>query len=75
MGTCGLCKCQVTEGGGEVLPTEKPHLSRKEQKENVHLSCQVKVRQDMKVVIPEEIFGVKKWECEVVSNCNVANIY
>ena len=71
-GTCGLCKCQVTEGGGEVLPTEKPHLSRKEQKENVHLSCQVKVRQDMKVVIPEEIFGIKKWECEVVSNCNVA---
>ena len=71
-GTCGLCKCQITEGGGEVLPTEKPHLSRKEQMNNVHLSCQVKVRQDMKVQIPDEVFGIKKWECEVVSNCNVA---
>ncbi|MFA6933331.1 MAG: NADH:ubiquinone reductase (Na(+)-transporting) subunit F [Bacteroidales bacterium] len=71
-GTCGLCKCQVTEGGGEVLPTEKPHLSRKEQMNNYHLGCQTKVRQDMKVEIPEEIFGIKKWECEVVSNDNVA---
>ncbi|MEA4968141.1 MAG: NADH:ubiquinone reductase (Na(+)-transporting) subunit F [Bacteroidaceae bacterium] len=71
-GTCGLCKCQITEGGGEVLPTEKPHLSRKEQMDNYHLGCQAKVRQDMKIEVPEEIFGIKKWECEVVSNNNVA---
>ncbi|MBP1631031.1 MAG: nqrF [Bacteroidetes bacterium] len=71
-GTCGMCKCKVIEGGGDILPTEKPHFSRKEQQENLRLGCQVKVRQDMKIEVPEEIFGIKKWECEVVSNDNVA---
>ncbi|MDD2411826.1 MAG: NADH:ubiquinone reductase (Na(+)-transporting) subunit F [Bacteroidales bacterium] len=72
MGTCAMCKCQVTEGGGEILPTETGHISRKEQKENWRLSCQVKVKNDLKIEIPKEIFGIKKWECEVVSNRNVA---
>lgn len=71
-GTCAMCKCQVVEGGGEVLPTEKDHLTRKEQNEKWRLACQVKVREDMKVQVPEEVFGIKKWECEVVSNENVA---
>lgn len=71
-GTCGLCKCQITEGGGEILPTEKPYFSRKEQQNNYRLACQVKVKQDMKIEIPKEIMGIKKWECEVVSNHNVA---
>ncbi|NLR90310.1 MULTISPECIES: NADH:ubiquinone reductase (Na(+)-transporting) subunit F [Flammeovirga] len=72
-GTCAMCKCRVTDGGGDVLPTEVGHLSRAEQHENVRLACQVKVKQDMQVQIPEEIFGIKKWECEVVSNYNVAS--
>ena len=71
-GTCAMCKCQVLDGGGEVLPTEAVHLSRKEQKENWRLGCQVKVKTDMEVKVPEEVFGIKKWECEVVSNDNVA---
>ena len=71
-GTCAMCKCQVLEGGGEVLPTEAVHLTRKEQKENWRLGCQVKVKQDMTIKVPEEIFGIKKWECEVISNENVA---
>ncbi|WP_420582818.1 NADH:ubiquinone reductase (Na(+)-transporting) subunit F [Reichenbachiella sp.] len=71
-GTCAMCKCTVTDGGGDVLPTEVGHLSRSEQKENVRLACQVKVKQDMDIEIPEEIFGIKKWECEVISNYNVA---
>ena len=71
-GTCAMCKCKVIEGGGDVLPTEVGHLSRTEQKENVRLACQVKVKQDMDIEIPEEIFGIKKWECEVISNYNVA---
>ena len=71
-GTCGMCKCQVTDGGGEILPTEKPYFSRKEQQNNYRLACQVKVKQDMKIEIPKEIMGIKKWECEVVSNNNVA---
>ena len=71
-GTCAMCKCKVTEGGGDVLPTEVGHLSRTEQKEKVRLSCQVKVKQDMEIEIPEEIFGIKKWECEVISNYNVS---
>ncbi len=71
-GTCAMCKCKVIEGGGDVLPTEVGHLNRTEQKENVRLACQVKVKQDMTIEIPEEIFGIKKWECEVVSNYNVA---
>src|SRR5690554_4595818 len=71
-GTCGMCKCQVIDGGGEILPTETSHISRKEQKDNWRLGCQVKVKEDMKIQIPNEIFGIKKWECEVVSNRNVA---
>ena len=71
-GTCGECRCVVEEGGGEVLPTEVGHLSRAEQQGKVRLSCQVKVKQDMRIRIPEEIFGIKKWECEVVSNYNVS---
>lgn len=71
-GTCAMCKCAIDEGGGEVLPTEVGHLSRTEQKEHVRLSCQVKVKQDMRIRIPEEIFGIKKWECEVISNYNVS---
>jgi Na+-transporting NADH:ubiquinone oxidoreductase subunit F len=71
-GTCAMCKCVVEEGGGEVLPTEVGHLSRKEQKEHVRLACQVKVKEDLKIKVPEEIFGIKKWECEVVSNYNVS---
>ncbi len=71
-GTCAMCKCQIDEGGGDVLPTEVGHLSRKEQKDNVRLSCQVKVKQDMRIRIPEEIFGIKKWECTVKSNYNVS---
>ncbi|MCU0451543.1 MAG: NADH:ubiquinone reductase (Na(+)-transporting) subunit F, partial [Bernardetiaceae bacterium] len=72
-GTCAMCKCVVEAGGGDVLPTEVGHLNRTERKENVRLSCQVKVKQDMRIHIPEEIFGIKKWECEVVSNYNVAS--
>ncbi len=71
-GTCAMCKCQVFEGGGDVLPTEVGHLSRTEQKEHVRLACQVKVKEDMKIGIPDEIFGIKKWECEVISNFSVA---
>ena len=71
-GTCAMCKCTVLDGGGDVLPTEVGHLSRAEQKEKVRLSCQVKVKEDMNIEIPEEIFGIKKWECEVISNFNVA---
>ncbi len=71
-GTCAMCRCQVTDGGGEILPTEKPYFSRKEQQANYRLACQVKVKQDMKIEIPHEVMGIKKWECEVVSNYNVA---
>ena len=71
-GTCAMCKCQVLDGGGEILQTEKGYFTRKEQQNNWRLGCQVKVRQDMDIRIPEEIFGIKKWECEVVSNKNVA---
>ncbi len=72
-GTCAMCKCQVFEGGGEILPTEAPYFSRKEISEKWRLGCQVKVKQDMKIHIPEEIFGIKKWECTVISNYNVAS--
>lgn len=72
-GTCAMCKCQVTEGGGEILPTEAPYFSRKEIQADWRLGCQVKVKNDMQVKVPEEIFGIKKWECEVVSNYNVAS--
>lgn len=71
-GTCAMCKCQVLEGGGSILPTEVGYFTRKEQQEHWRLGCQVKVRQDMKIHINPEIFGIKKWECEVISNRNVA---
>lgn len=71
-GTCAMCKCQVLTGGGEILPTEKIYFNRKQQQEKWRLGCQVKVKQDLEIKIPEEIFGIKKWECEVVSNDNVA---
>lgn len=67
-----MCRCKIDEGGGDVLPTELNHLSRKEVAEHERLACQVKVRSDMRIRVPEEIFGIKKWECEVVSNYNVA---
>ena len=71
-GTCAMCKCQVFEGGGSILPTEKGYFTRKEQQNDWRLGCQVKVREDMKIGVPKEVFGIKKWECEVVSNDNVA---
>ncbi len=71
-GTCAMCECHVDEGGGDVLPTELNHLTRKEAAENKRLACQVKVREDMEIRVPEEVFGIKKWECEVISNYNVA---
>lgn len=71
-GTCGMCKCQVEAGGGSILPTETGFFTRKEQQNNWRLGCQVKVREDMEVHVPEEVMGIKKWECEVVSNNNVA---
>src|SRR6056297_1650082 len=71
-GTCGVCKCQVLEGGGELLPTEESHINRKQAKEDWRLACQVKVKNDMKIKVPDEIFNVKKWECEVISNKNVS---
>ena len=72
-GTCVQCECQVHSGGGEILPTETPHFTRKEQAENYRLGCQVKVKEDMDISIPEEVFGIKKWEAKVVSNFNVAS--
>ncbi len=72
-GTCVQCKCQVLEGGGEILPTEEPHFTRKEISEGWRLGCQVKVKQDMKIEVPEEVFGIKKWEAKVKSNFNVAS--
>lgn len=72
-GTCAMCECHVDAGGGDPLPTEMNHLTRKEAAEHKRLACQVKVRQDMEIRVPEEVFGIKKWECEVVSNYNVAS--
>ena len=71
-GSCGQCRCRVVEGGGEILPTETGFFSRKEQKEHWRLACQTKVKEDMLVIVPESVFGVKEWECEVVSNRNVS---
>ncbi|WP_335966041.1 NADH:ubiquinone reductase (Na(+)-transporting) subunit F [Galbibacter sp. PAP.153] len=72
-GTCIQCKCIVKEGGGQMLPTEEPHFTRKEAAEGWRLGCQVKVKQDMVIQVPEEVFGIKKWEAEVVRNWNVAS--
>ncbi|TDO03306.1 NADH:ubiquinone reductase (Na(+)-transporting) subunit F [Sunxiuqinia elliptica] len=71
-GTCAMCRCQVVDGGGSILPTETGYFTRKEQNDNWRLACQVKVKEDLKLKIPQEIMGIKKWECEVVSNRNVA---
>ena len=71
-GTCIQCECHVLSGGGEALPTETPHFSRNELQHGARLACQVKVKQDMEITIPEEVFGIKKWEATVVSNYNVA---
>ena len=72
-GTCVQCKCIVKEGGGAILPTEEPHFTRKEIAQGWRLGCQVKVKEDMKITIPEEVFGIKKWEATVVRNYNVAS--
>ena len=71
-GSCAQCRCQVEQGGGEILPTETVHFSRKQIKENWRLGCQVKVKSDMSIKVPESVLGVKEWECEVISNKNVA---
>ena len=71
-GSCGQCKCQVVEGGGEILDSEKGHFSRKQQKDNWRLGCQVKVKGDMGVKVDESVLGVKEYECTVISNKNVA---
>ena len=72
-GTCIQCKCIIKEGGGEILPTEAPHFTRKEIAEGWRLGCQVKVKQDMVIEVPEEVFGIKKYEATVVRNWNVAS--
>jgi Na+-transporting NADH:ubiquinone oxidoreductase subunit F len=72
-GTCIQCECHVNDGGGEALPTEVPHFSRKELKSGARLACQVKVKQNMNISIPEEVFGIKKWDAVVVRNFNVAS--
>jgi len=72
-GTCVQCKCIVKEGGGAILPTEEPHFTRKEIADGWRLGCQVKVKEDMKITIPEEVFGIKKWDATVVRNYNVAS--
>ncbi len=71
-GTCGVCKCRITDGGGDLLPTEESHINRKEAKDHWRLSCQVKVKENMRIEVPAEVFSINKWECEVVSNENVA---
>lgn len=71
-GSCGQCKCQVLEGGGEILPTEKSHFSRKQIEDHYRLGCQVKVKNDLKIKVPESVLGVKEYECTVISNKNVA---
>jgi Na+-transporting NADH:ubiquinone oxidoreductase subunit F len=71
-GTCGMCKCQIESGGGSILPTETSFFTRKEQHSNWRLGCQVKVRESLVIKVPESVLGIKKWECEVISNRNVA---
>jgi len=71
-GTCAQCKCQVIDGGGDILPTETGHIGRKEAADNWRLSCQIKVKQDMKITLPDEIFSIQKFNCKVISNKNVA---
>ena len=71
-GSCGQCRVKVLEGGGDILPTELSHINKREAKEGCRLACQVNVKNNLKLELPEEIFGVKKWECEVISNDNKA---
>ena len=71
-GTCAMCECQVFEGGGDILPTETGHISRKKAKDNWRLACQVKIKENMTIHVPDEIFSIQKWECTVQSNENVA---
>ena len=71
-GSCGMCKCQVLEGGGDILPTETGFITRKMAKDHWRLGCQVKVKNDLKIRVPEAVLGVKKWECTVVSNRNIS---
>lgn len=71
-GTCAQCKVNIYEGGGDILQTETSHITKREARQGVRLSCQVNVKQDMKIEVPPEVFSIKKWECEVVSNDNVA---
>lgn len=71
-GSCAQCRVQVLEGGGEILPTEKVHFSRKEIKENWRLGCQVKVKDDMRIQVPASVLDIREWECTVISNRNVA---
>lgn len=71
-GTCGVCRCQVLAGGGDILPTEQQHINFRDAKENWRLSCQVKVRDDLQVQVPDEVFSINKWQCEVISNDSVA---
>ena len=72
-GSCGQCRVQVMEGGGEILDTEKPHFTRKEIKAHWRLGCQCKVKGDLKIKVPESVLGVKEWECTVLSNKNVSS--
>ena len=71
-GTCAQCRVKIFDGGGSILPTEESHITKREAREGDRLSCQVAVKQNMKIEVPEEVFGVKKWECTVRSNHNVA---
>ena len=71
-GTCGQCLVKVTEGGGPLLPTETAHITKREAAEGTHLACQVSVDHDMRIWVPEAVFGVSRWECTVRSNDNVA---
>ncbi|UXK07882.1 NADH:ubiquinone reductase (Na(+)-transporting) subunit F [Shewanella putrefaciens] len=71
-GTCGQCRVKIKSGGGDILPTEMGHITKKEAKEGCRLACQVAVKTDMELELDEEIFGVKKWQCEVISNDNKA---
>ena len=71
-GTCSQCKCRISEGGGSILPTEESHFNSREKKDGWRLSCQVAVKNDLRIYVPDDIFGVKEWECEVISNDNVA---
>ncbi|NLJ91840.1 MAG: NADH:ubiquinone reductase (Na(+)-transporting) subunit F [Aeromonadales bacterium] len=71
-GTCGQCTVRILDGGGEILPTELDHISKREAREGQRLSCQVNVKQNMDIELPEEVFGIKKWDCEVISNDNKA---